>query len=159
MQKVLHFDSPGDHYTADACVVSCFDARFDAAVRKFLKRRGVLMPDHVKIAGAARWLASPEHEEDRDFVLRQIRTSMQRHGSRKVMLFLHSDCGAYGGLAAFGRDPAKEAAVLLADLEKAAVFVHANEPALAVEAYLLDFAGVWRPEQNAAVPASVLLAG
>jgi carbonic anhydrase len=145
MEKVLHFDSQAGDYQADACVVSCFDARFDAAVRKFLKRRGVLMVDHIKIAGASRWLASPEYEADRDFVLRQIRTSMARHGSERVILFLHSDCGAYGGLAAFGGDHSKESALLRGDLARASAFVQANEPSLAVETYLLDFDGVWCP--------------
>jgi len=40
MEKVFHFDSPREVYRADACVITCFDARFDLAVRKFLKLRG-----------------------------------------------------------------------------------------------------------------------
>jgi carbonic anhydrase len=145
MRKLLHFDSPSGEYRADACVVSCFDARFDAAVRKFLKRRGILMADHIKIAGAAKWLASPEHEDDRDFVLRQIRTSKRRHGAERLILLIHSDCGAYGGLAAFQHDAAREAQCLAAELGKASEFVRANEPALATEAYYLNFEGVWQP--------------
>ena len=31
MDKLFHFDSPQEVYTADACVISCFDARFDVA--------------------------------------------------------------------------------------------------------------------------------
>jgi hypothetical protein len=42
MRKLFHFDSPPGEYTSEACVVSCFDARFDLAIRKFLKRRGIL---------------------------------------------------------------------------------------------------------------------
>ena len=136
MQKLLHFDSPVRHYRADACVVSC---------RKFLKRRGVLAADHVKIAGAAKWLSSPEHEDDRDFVLRQIRTSMRRHGSERVLLFLHSDCGAYGGLASFQNDPARELAAMRAELGSAERFVRLSEPALEVESYFVNFEGVWTP--------------
>ena len=143
MQKVLHFDSPAEAYRADACVVSCFDARFHPAMRKFLKRRGVLMADHIEIAGAAKWLASPEHEGDRDFVLRQIRTSMRRHGSERLILFLHTDCGAYDGQT--------DAALLWAELRKARDFVRANEPGLSVECYLVDFEGVW---QEAGLPVS-----
>lgn len=136
MEKLLHFDSPAESYRSQACVVSCFDARFDAVIRKFLKRRGILVADHIEIAGAAKWLASPEHEGDRDFVLRQIRTSMTRHGSERLILFIHSDCGAYGGLT--------DAAALCAELHRARDFVRANEPGLAVECYYLDFQGVWQ---------------
>ena len=41
MKKVFHFDSQTDAYRADACVVSCFDARFELVTRKFLKKRGI----------------------------------------------------------------------------------------------------------------------
>jgi hypothetical protein len=139
MQKLLHFDSPAGEYKADACVVSCFDARFDAALRKFLKRRGILAADHVKIAGAAKWLASPEHEDDRDFVLRQIRTSMRRHGADRLILFIHAGCGVYDG--------SHDARMLWGELERAAAFVRGQEPDLAIETYYLDFAGVWQAAQ------------
>ena len=55
--------------------------------------------DPIKIAGGAKVLASPEREADREFVLDQIRKSMRLHGTRRVILMVHSDCGAYGGLA------------------------------------------------------------
>ncbi len=145
MDKLLHFDSPSGDYRADACVVSCFDARFDAAIRKFLKRRGILMADHIKIAGAAKWLASPEHEDDRDFVLRQIRTSIARHHAGKLILMIHSDCGAYGGLAAFNQQPEREAECLSAELRRAGDFIRSNEPDLATESFFLNFEGVWQP--------------
>ena len=135
MHKELHFDSPQREYRAEACVVSCFDARFDAVIRKFLKRRGIFTADHIKIAGAAKWLASPEHEDDRDFVLRQIRTSMRRHGAGRLILFLHAGCGAYDGSC--------DRASLGAELARAVEFVRANEAALEVESYFLDFEGVW----------------
>jgi carbonic anhydrase len=34
-----------------------------------------------------------------EFVLEQIRKSIRLHGTRRVILMVHSDCGAYGGLA------------------------------------------------------------
>ena len=51
MEKVFHFECPREVYTADACVITCFDARFDLAIRKFLKRRDVIVYDQVKIPG------------------------------------------------------------------------------------------------------------
>jgi hypothetical protein len=148
MEKLLHFDSPPGDYRAGACVVSCFDARFDAAIRKFLKRRGIVMADHIKIAGSAKCLASPEHEEDRDFVLRQIRLSMRRHGSTSLILLIHSDCGAYGGLAAFERDTMREAACLVRELRRARDYIRENEPGLETEAYFVNFEGIWRAVED-----------
>jgi len=66
MEKLFHFDAPREKYQCDAAVVWCFDNRFEAGFRKFLKRIGV---DPIKIAGGAKALASPEHENDRQFLL------------------------------------------------------------------------------------------
>ena len=51
MKKIFHFDSQTDVYRADACVVSCFDARFELVTRKFLRKRGIWWADPLKIAG------------------------------------------------------------------------------------------------------------
>ncbi|HXN46303.1 MAG TPA: carbonic anhydrase, partial [Bryobacteraceae bacterium] len=109
MRKVFHFDSPREKYHCDAAVVWCFDNRFELAFRKFLKRAGVFNCDPIKVAGGAKCLASPENETERAFVLEQIRKSMRLHGTRRVILMLHSDCGAYGGLKAFHDDARAEA--------------------------------------------------
>src|SRR6266581_140492 len=106
MKKLFHFDAPRDKYQCDAAIVWCFDNRFELGFRK---RIGVVNSDPIKVAGGARCLASPEHESDREFVLGQIRVSMRLHGTRRVILMLHSDCGAYGGLEAFAGDARAEA--------------------------------------------------
>src|SRR5678816_4816780 len=98
MKKVFHFDAPRDKYLCDAAIVWCFDNRFELGFRKFLKRVGVVNSDPIKIAGGAKSLASPELESDRQFVIEQLRKSIRLHGTRRVILMLHSDCGAYGGL-------------------------------------------------------------
>jgi hypothetical protein len=95
MKKVFHFDSPREKYQCDAVILWCFDNRFELAFRKFLGSIGIVHSDPIKIAGGAKCLASPEHETDRGFVLDQIRKSMQLHGTRRAILMLHSDCGAY----------------------------------------------------------------
>jgi carbonic anhydrase len=134
MEKVFHFDSPREIYKADACVITCFDARFDLAVRKFLKRRGVVTFDHVKIPGGVKSLAAPECDTDRDFVLRMVRTSMRLHGSERVLVVAHGECGAY---------PGAPMDVVTADAVRAAEFLRASEPPLAVECYFADFDGVY----------------
>ena len=67
MKKVFHFDSQTDEYRPDACVVSCFDARFELVTRKFLKKRGIWWADPLKIAGGTKAFASPAEESERSF--------------------------------------------------------------------------------------------
>src|ERR1700722_20209450 len=140
MKKVFHFDAPREKYLCDAAILWCFDNRFELGFRKFLKRIGVMNSDPIKIAGGAKCMASPEHESDREFVLEQIRKSIRLHGTRRVILMLHSDCGAYGGLAeAFGGDARAEAVHHKVELEKAGAFVAQALPGLLVETYFVDF--------------------
>jgi hypothetical protein len=121
-------------YQADACVVTCFDARFDQAIRKFLKRRGIEVFDHVKIPGSARALATPDTEGDRDFAMRMLRTSVRLHRPARFLLIGHNECGAYPGLPA---------SAIAADLVQAAAFLRQAEPSIPVEIYLADFDGVY----------------
>ena len=134
LTKVFHFDSPVEVYTADACVVTCFDARFDQAVRKFLKRRGIAVYDQVKIPGSAKVLGVPESEADRAFALGMIRTSIRLHQPARFVLIGHNDCGAY---------PGAPPAALVADLQLAAAFLRTNEPGRPVELYFADFDGIY----------------
>src|SRR5579862_6465636 len=147
MKKVFHFDSPREKYHCDGAVIWCFDNRFELAFRKFLKRIGIVNSDPIKIAGGAKCLASPEHETDREFVLDQIRKSMRLHGTDRVILMLHSDCGAYGGLAGgFGGDARVEAERQHCELRRAAANLLAAVPGITVECYFVDFEGVWEAE-------------
>jgi len=146
MRKVFHFDSPREKYHCDAAVVWCFDNRFELAFRKFLKRIGVFNSDPIKVAGGAKCLASPEHETERAFVLDQIRKSMRLHGTGRVILMLHSDCGAYGGLETFRNDPRVEAECLSDEMKRAAASLAAAIPGIAIEGYFVDFEGVWEVE-------------
>jgi len=143
VKKVFHFDAPREKYHCDAVILWCYDNRFELGFRKFLKRIGVTNSDPIKIAGGAKCMASPEHESDRKFVLDQIRTSMRLHGTRRAILMLHSDCGAYGGLAAFRGDPAAEADHHEHELRQAAANLRAAIPGLVVEGYFVNFEGIW----------------
>jgi hypothetical protein len=147
MKKVFHFDAPREKYHCDAAILWCFDNRFELGFRKFLKRIGVNSSDPIKIAGGAKCMASPEHETDREFVLEQIRKSMRLHGTRRVILMLHSDCGAYGGLTAgFGGDAAAEAIHHERELQRAATNLRAAIPGIEVQGYFVDFDGIWDAE-------------
>lgn len=147
MKKVFHFDVPREKYRSDAAVVSCFDHRFQLGFSKFLKRIGVSQSDPIKIAGGAKCLASPERESEREFVLDQIRKSILLHATKRVILTLHSDCGAYGGLVdVAGGDARLEAQHHDAELRRAAGYLHGAIPGMDVEAYFIDFEGVWAVE-------------
>jgi carbonic anhydrase len=135
MEKLFHFDTPAEVYKADACVVSCYDARFELVLRKFLKRRGLSLVDHLKIAGSVKGLASPEHEADREFMLRMIRISMRLHQPELVVMVGHNECGAYGSA------PPE---TIAQDLRLAAQIVRAAEPSMKVECYFADFDGMYR---------------
>lgn len=146
MQKVFHFDSPREKYRCDAAIIWCFDNRFDLAFRKFLKRRGVINSDPIKIAGGAKSLASPEHETDCEFLLDQIRKSIRLHETELVILMLHSDCGAYGGLAAFGNNVQTEAEHHHRELQKAAATLRRAIPIVEVSGYFVNFEGIYEAD-------------
>jgi hypothetical protein len=120
--------------------------------RKFLKRIGVAHSDPIKIAGGAKCLASPELETDRNFVLEQIRTSMRLHNTKRVILMLHSDCGAYGGLPAFGGNAETEAKHHQRELARAAANLLGAIPGVEVQGYFVDFEGIWDAELTPSLP-------
>ena len=144
MRKILHLDSPRDHYHCDAAVVWCFDQRFAIAYRKLLKRAGIQHPDSIIVAGGAKCLASPNPDAEREFVLDQIGTSIRLHGTDRVMLMVHSDCGAYGGLAAFTGDEKAESTHHHAELQRAAAFLRHQLPQLSIDCYFVNFEGIWQ---------------
>ena len=149
MRKVFHFDSPPEPYTADAAVLCCFDQRIRLAVYKFLQKRGILRPDMIVIAGGAKTLASPRNDFERDFILEQVRMSILLHRTERVYLMSHSDCATYGGLAAFGGDPEKEALHHKQELHRAARLIQENFPEVGVKCFFVNFEGVFVAEEQA----------
>jgi carbonic anhydrase len=145
MKRVFNFRTAEQKYHCDAVVVACFDHRFDLVLRKFLKRIGVVNPDPIVVAGGAKSLASPEHESDREFLLAQVEKSIRLHGTDRVLLFLHSDCGAYGGLhKAFNGSETAEVDHHRNELRIAVDVLKQAHPNLTAEWYFIDFAGVWQ---------------
>jgi len=140
--KILAYKSSKDHYTAEACIVWCFDDRFTGLLNEFAKSRGYGNYDLVKIAGGAKALASPESEPDRLFLLKQIRVSINLHGAKRVILMCHEDCGAYGGKQAFANDE-EESEKIRDDLKEAAHILKNNLPEnVKIETVYADFGGI-----------------
>ncbi len=149
MEKVFHFDSAAEPYVADAAVLCCFDQRIRLAVYKFLQKRGILRPDMIVIAGGAKTLASPRNDFERDFILEQVRMSILLHRTERVYLMSHSDCATYGGLAAFGGDPEKEALHHKSELQRAARLIQEKFSEVRVECFFVNFEGVFVSEEQA----------
>ena len=60
---------------------------------------------------------------------------------------VHSDCGAYGGLAGgFGGDAQAEAAHHQRELARAAANLLETIPGIEVQGYFVDFEGIWDAE-------------
>ena len=76
-------------------------------------------------------------------MLEQIRKSIRLHATDRVVLMVHSDCGAYGGRAAFGGDAQAEARHHSEELRRAAECVRQALPEVSVVCYYVDFEGVW----------------
>lgn len=143
MGPFVKFDSQKEHYTADACVVWCFDDRFYKLLKAFGKQEGFGHIDLVKVAGGAKALASAESASpDRDFLLDQIKASARLHGTKRVILMLHRDCGGYGGSKNF-ESADKEKEELVKQLRVAQDFVKRELPDLSVDAYFADFDGLY----------------
>lgn len=106
-RKVIDFQVPDDR-AAEACVVWCydnrFDRRFDAAgsrtvsfLEAYLMRKRFQSCDLISWAGGAKTLADGDDAERERFA-GQILLSRQLHGARHLVLMVHVDCGAYGDL-------------------------------------------------------------
>lgn len=128
------------HYIASACIVWCFDNRFTKSLQDFIKSRGFLHYDLVEIAGGAKSLSSPSSDEEREFVLKQIQTSIKLHQASRIILANHVDCGAYGGSKAFNNDFQEERQAHKRELEAARRFLGDNlPPECKIETIFVDF--------------------
>lgn len=139
---VFRHPAPQHHYTADAFIVRCFDNRFWKTFKRFVQNLNLGNIDPASVAGGAKVLSSPEKRGDRDFMLRELEKSIKLHDTKKIMLFTHHDCGAYGGLAKFGGDEKKEFAFHLGEHCKARAVIKKYFPKLKVETYFIDTEGV-----------------
>jgi hypothetical protein len=143
VHKLFHFDSPREVYRAGACVISCFDARFELVERKLLKRLGVACADRVRVAGGAKGLSSPNEPAARAFLINQVRLSVRLHAPPVVLLVAHADCGTYGGFQAFGFDAEREVNHHRSELATAAAVLRKETPGLAIRAFFFGFDGAW----------------
>ena len=125
-------------HACKALVIRCMDFRFISAINEYLESKNLLNHcDIVAAAGAVKNFASPEHELDREFLMRQIDIAKRLHGIREVILINHTDCGAYGGRKAFtSREEEREKHS--EELRAAATMVAERYPSLAIQTLIAD---------------------
>lgn len=133
------------HYTADVFVVRCFDNRFWKTFKHFMKNLGFRDLDPESVAGGAKIFASPEKEGDRDFMLRELEKSIKLHHTKRVMLFTHQECGAYGGKERF-KNLDKEFEFHTEEHKKAKKVILDRFPELRVESYFINEDGIIKIE-------------
>ena len=97
MKQIFSCSCSAEHYSADACVIWCFDDRFSNTLTRYSAHQGWHNFDLVKVAGGAKDLASPDSESSREFLLDQIDKSIKLHHPKKIVLMMHKDCGACNG--------------------------------------------------------------
>ncbi|MBI4224716.1 MAG: hypothetical protein HY617_00120 [Candidatus Sungbacteria bacterium] len=139
---IFSYPTSLDHYTADAFVVRCFDNRFWSVFHKCIKAQGLKHIDLESVAGGAKIFSSPEQEGDRDFMLRELEKSIKLHHTKKIMLFTHHDCGAYGGFGTFENNTEQEFAFHTEEHRKATAAIRGRFPDLPVESYFMDEQGI-----------------
>ncbi len=135
------------HYTADAFTVRCVDDRFWKSFKYFLRSLNVAHIDPKSPAGGAKVFSSPEDPTDRAFMLRELGTSIKLHGVKRVMLFTHHDCGAYGGFKQFKENADEEFAFHVDEHHKAREVIREQFPELIIDTYFIDERGIIHTSQ------------
>ena len=115
-----------------ALVLTCMDFRLQDQLKKWLDEQALCRDyDLLAVAGASMELAKPSDGKIKDFLLSNIGISSELHQAQKVILIHHSDCGAYGGRAAFANEE-QEKAVHAQDMAKSAEAIKNKYPNLEV---------------------------
>ncbi len=137
MKKLVDFKSPQGHYVADACIVWCFDHRFSGAglLEVYKKNQRLMDPDLVSVAGGAKGLAMPEGDPWRTYILNQIAISVEKHYTKKIVLMMHTDCGACEN----NTNPTFYAS----ELSKAHDTVRKVYPSMPIATVFADFTGLY----------------
>ncbi|HUZ93139.1 MAG TPA: hypothetical protein VNG29_04055 [Candidatus Paceibacterota bacterium] len=138
MEKILSFESGKEHYEADAFIAWCFDDRFSPLLAEL--KKGFGHSDDEKFAGGAKELASSDPSAHLD----QIRKSILLHKTKRVVLMVHMDCGAYGGSKKFNNNHKAEQDYLASELNAAEQNVKKEFPDIEVEKVIADFDGLYK---------------
>jgi carbonic anhydrase len=110
MQLIVKYEGHRRHNEAmKACVIGCFDPRFQHPLKAYLAEFGLSLAeaDFISVGGGVARNAGSENAGLRDDVLQQAVASVKLHRAPKAFLTSHEDCGALGGSAHFGSESAE----------------------------------------------------
>ncbi|RJO62278.1 hypothetical protein C4544_00315 [candidate division WS5 bacterium] len=117
-------------------VLSCIDYRFwPDALPMLEKEFGEF--DLIELAGGSKNLTTPLHEADRKAVLDSIKTAVELHDAKEIILTNHTDCGAYGGSKKFGSFQ-EEIDFHKSELKKAEEFIKKSFPKLSTKLVIIS---------------------
>lgn len=116
-------------HTCRSLLFHCIDFRLQKDIKRFMEEQKMLgNADIVSLAGAAKNFLDTN---TRTIALRQLEISKTLHWMTEMHLMNHTDCGAYGGKAAF-QGPEAEHRKHAEDLAAAAQIIHETFPDLTV---------------------------
>ncbi len=129
------------HTSLSNLVVHCADGRLMKHIYKWLESQGIVGHcDELSFAGGCKDLVAPKQEADREYLLRQIGILRELHGTQRVFLMNHTDCGAYGGKNAFGNE-SQEMQKHTGDLHEAASLIKKQWPDMEVRMIVITMEG------------------
>jgi carbonic anhydrase len=119
-------------HTCTNALVRCIDFRLEPAIQKYLNDNNLAGDtDIIAFAGAVKDI------NDGLAVAGQLELSHQLHATKTIILMNHTDCGGYGGRAAFeGREAEWEHHV--AELNKAKEAMSAMLPDVEIKLAIAD---------------------
>lgn len=121
-------------HQCNAITLTCIDWRLHPQTELFYgKEYGRF--DACMAAGSVKDLLNPATAE---YWLRQIEISCSLHDPRFVALTMHADCGAYGGLAAFGGKREREREHHVGVLGRVREIICQRFPQLEPQLFFLD---------------------
>ena len=121
-----------------AALIRCIDFRLNTAIDSWLEKQGLKDScDIISIAGVGKTIAADPESPEAKYLLEQIRISVDLHQIKTVYIMQHTDCGAYGGHAAF-TDEEEELKTYLSTREKVVEIIKQKWPNLEVKYPLAD---------------------
>jgi len=112
-------------HTCKNLLIRCMDFRLNGEVEKWVKRSSLFEGgfDVISLAGASKDLTASAvpidgSEEIKNNFLKHIGVSVNLHQAEKIIIFHHSDCGAYAQDYQFD-SPQEEKEKQLEDMKKA----------------------------------------
>ncbi|MBF0591537.1 MAG: hypothetical protein HQL02_05555 [Nitrospirae bacterium] len=116
----------------DIIVFHCMDPRLYGKIKEWMNDQGFACEyfDRVSIAGSTMDLVHGPHQV-REFLLKQLVAARQLHSINHVLLFHHSDCGAYS-MTCNHSSLEEERACQLHDMHKAEIIIRSEFPDLDV---------------------------